>query len=154
MFYLKASFCFVWNGTQFNLICPSHLKELLSHKRLFSHFVETVAVGTRKQKSFQKRTSYEFSTLDVAVLVYAMPLYLQQKHNSLKLKTWVKQLLFSLPLSFALHGIFSTFSRLLQSISETFFFVTNCYFQCQDFSLLFSHLRVISAFFFALKWAE
>ncbi len=121
MFQLKASFCFVWNGTQFNLICPSHLKELLSHKRLFSHFVETVAVGTRKHKTFQRRISSEFSTLDVAVPVYAMQWYLQQKHNSLKLKTWPKQLSFSLPLTFSLHGIFSTFSRLLQSISQLFF---------------------------------
>ncbi len=55
-----------------------------------------------KNLSKQNKTWSEFSTLDVAVLVYALQMHSQQKQPNLKLKSWSKQLLGYLPLAFTL----------------------------------------------------
>ncbi len=45
------------------------------------------------------------ATIDVSVIVYAMQSHSLQKQPNLKLKTWLKQLLGSLPLGFVLPGL-------------------------------------------------
>jgi hypothetical protein len=59
--------------------------------------------------SLQDKTWAEFSTLDVGVLVYALPLHSLQKQPSLKWKTQTKQLLGYLPLAFVLPGFSNKF---------------------------------------------
>ncbi len=51
------------------------------------------------------QTWVESSTIGVVVLIYATQLHSRQKQPNLKLITWPKQLLGSLPLDFALPGI-------------------------------------------------
>ncbi len=52
--------------------------------------------------SYHDESMAEFSTLDVGVLVYAMQLHSCPKQPHLKMFTWPKQLLASLPLTFPL----------------------------------------------------
>jgi hypothetical protein len=52
-----------------------------------------------------KLTWAEFSTLGAGMLVYAMQFHSKQEQPNLKLKTWPKLLLGSLPLAFTIHSL-------------------------------------------------
>ncbi len=77
----------------------------ISHiQRLFTVWSQSSA-----NLSNQDKTLAEFSTLEVFELVRAMHFHSKQKQPSLKLKTWTKQLLRSLPLAFALSELVERF---------------------------------------------
>ncbi len=58
--------------------------------------------GFKDNLSQKDETWVEFWTLDVGMQAYVMQLFSKQKQPNLKLKTWLKQLLGSLSITFAL----------------------------------------------------